>query len=442
MASAIRWRNIRGLHPAFCLSLEPDPERARPREEGRQDAVRAPQGHADEVTSLPRVRPEKAPSASTFFGPMPHSISSTTFMSAAFEVRVGDCLHLLRAMPSDSVQCAVTSPPYWSLRDYGVGGQLGREATPDAYIAKMVEVFREVRRVLRPDGTLWLNIGDRYASKKIPGICKPGDLVGIPWLLALALRGDGWRLRSEMIWHKPNPMPESVKTRPTRCHEQLFLLTKSAKYFYDPEAVAEPAIWASDRRAGAGRIRYGGKRNGQKGTGQESFVSISETRNKRTVWTIAVQHFKGAHFAVFPEKLVEPCILAGSRRGDIVLDPFSGSGTAGLVAVRHDRHFIGLELNPEYAAMARQRISESLEEHVVSPRPRQFPGCGVDMDRMLFYCFPVPVPFFAGSSVTLASAYIEPDFQFWQCEEGAPEDPPPGVAAISGLVPGVPDGRN
>ena len=192
-------------------------------------------------------------------------------------------MRLLRAMLSDSIQCTVTLPPYWNPPDHGMDGQFAREATPDLYIRKMIEVFREVRRVLRPDGTLWLNIGDSYAAKAISGVCKPGELVGIPWRLALALSGDGWWLRSEIIWHKPNPMPESVKTRPTRCHEQVFLLAKGAKYFYDSEAVAEPAIWASDRRAGTGRIRYGGKRNGQKGTGQEIFVSISETRNKRTV---------------------------------------------------------------------------------------------------------------------------------------------------------------
>lgn len=350
-------------------------------------------------------------------------LSPKIIVPATFEVRVGDCLHLLRAMPSDSVQCAVTSPPYWNLRDYGVSGQLGREATLGEYVAKMVEVFREVRRVLRPDGTLWLNIGDRYASRTILGICRSGELVGIPWLLALALRADGWYLRSEIIWHKPNPMPESVKTRPTRCHEQLFLLTRSSKYFYDAQAIAERAIWAGDKRTGAGRIKYGGKRNGQKGTGQESFVSISETRNKRTVWKIAVQHFKGAHFAVFPEKLVEPCILAGSRPGDTVLNLFSGSGTTGAVAVRLGRQFIGLELNPDYAAMARRRISESMEEAVVSLLPRQFVVSEWTMP--LSGCSRALLPVFTGSSGTLATAHIEPDFEFWQFEEGNSEVQPP-----------------
>jgi DNA modification methylase len=285
----------------------------------------------------------------------------------AFEVLNGDALSLLRAMPPDIVQCTVTSPPYWNLRDYCVDGQLGREPTLDEYVSKTVEVFREVRRVLRPDGTLWLNVGDCYASKAVPGICRSGELIGIPWLLAFALRKDGWLLRSEILWHKPNPMPESVKTRPTRCHEQVFLLAKDPKYFYDAAAIAEPAIWASDRRAGAGRIRYGGKRNGREGTGQESFV-----------WTVAVQHFRGAHFAVFPEKLVEPCILAGSRPRDLVLDPFSGSGTTGAVAVRHGRRFVGLELNPEYAGMARQRICESLEGAAFSRQPGRFPSCAGD----------------------------------------------------------------
>jgi DNA modification methylase len=293
----------------------------------------------------------------------------TASLPPTFEVRIGDCVRSLKAMPSGSVQSAVTSPPYWNLRDYGADGQLGLEGTPQAYLANMVAVFRELRRVLRDDGTLWLNIGDSYSNKNLSGWCKGSELVGMPWHLAFALQQDGWYLRSEVIWHKPNPMPESVKNRPTRCHEQVFLFSKNRKYAYDATAIEEPAIWADDKRSGAGRIRYGGKRNGDAGTGQESFVSIKATRNKRTVWQVAVQHFKGAHFAVFPEKLVEPCLLAGTQPGDIVVDPFSGSGTTGVVAVRHGRHFVGLELNPEYAQMATDRILNAIETPLISVFP-------------------------------------------------------------------------
>jgi DNA modification methylase len=334
-----------------------------------------------------------------------------------WDIREGDNLTSLRQMPDESVQTCITSPPYWGLRDYGNDGQLGLEATPEEYTANMVEVFREVRRVLRDDGTLWLNLGDSYTgggtigrndtdadslarrSAKFgtgtavgnqgnrppaPGL-KPKDLVGIPWRVAFALQADGWYLRSDIIWAKPNPMPESVTDRPTKAHEYLFLLTKSARYFYDAQAVSEPLAPASvsrlgqdvDSQVGSDRVpgktngnmkavgsRFGGNKYGDDTSDQSRtksgnvYTGVSGRRNKRTVWTVATQPFKGAHFAVFPPKLIEPCVLAGAPEGDTVLDPFSGSGTTGLVALRHNRSYIGLELNPEYAAMSRDRIRD------------------------------------------------------------------------------------
>lgn len=332
----------------------------------------------------------------------------------------------LRQLPDESVHCCVTSPPYWGLRDYGTGrweggdpnclhkvcgdrpkiesstlrggkastghqqegfksqcprcgakridDQIGLEPTPDAFVAKMVEVFREVRRVLRSDGTLWLNLGDSYQNAKgqaggidpkqparrhglrpndvsIPGL-KPKDLVGIPWMVAFALRADGWYLRSDIVWNKPNPMPESVTDRPTKAHEYIFLLSKSERYFYDAEAIKESASYAGT--AGGihttmgvgGQPRHTGLANG------EPYSS----RNKRSVWTIATAPFPEAHFATFPPELPELCIKAGCQVGGTVLDPFGGAGTTGLVADRLQRNGIMIELNPEYAAMARRRI--------------------------------------------------------------------------------------
>lgn len=272
--------------------------------------------------------------------------------------------------------------------------QIGLEQTPEEYVAQIVEVFAKCWRVLADDGTLWLNLGDsykpagnsstkkglneRYFGKKFnsnkqssdeahldrsrfsaEGV-KTKDLVGIPWRVAFALQSAGWYLRSEIIWHKPNPMPESVTDRPTKSHEHIFLLSKSQTYFYDAEAIKEPAIWASDERKGKGRITYEGKRQGEEGTGQEAFVSISETRNKRDVWTVATRPFKGAHFATYPKKLIEPCVLAGSRENDTVLDPFSGSGTTGIVAIQNGRNYIGLELSKEYASISEQRIYDEI----------------------------------------------------------------------------------
>jgi DNA modification methylase len=389
----------------------------------------------------------------------------------AWEIREGDVLDRLREMPTGFVQCAVTSPPYWGLRDYGQDGQLGLEATPDEYVTKMVEVFAEVRRVLRDDGTLWLNLGDSYAGRGkgpagnlgakhnerhlehktgsiVPNGTKPKDLVGIPWRVAFALQADGWYLRSDIIWHKPNPMPESVTDRPTKAHEYVFLLTKSRKYFYDADAIAEDAearpqqrlTSVADQPSGSARVAAGGHNPTSQG-------GTSATRNKRTVWKITTKPYSEAHFATFPPDLPELCIKAGSsehgccagcgaawervtertgvvlkkpavpiadRRGNdvndkrtalsgtqlapatsrtvgwrpscdceqhedapgelierpdeatdrwvypktpcTVLDPFSGAGTTGMVALRLGRSYIGIELNPEYAEMSRQRI--------------------------------------------------------------------------------------
>jgi hypothetical protein len=298
-------------------------------------------------------------------------------------ILIGDARKRLAELPAGSVRTCVTSPPYFGLRDYGEADQIGLEETPDAYVAEMVALFREVWRVLADDGTLWLNIGDSYAgsgkgpagnlgakhdernmehtklSGNIPIGLKPKDLIGIPWRVAFALQADGWYLRSDIIWHKPNPMPESVTDRPTKSHEYLFLMTKSAKYYYDHEAIKEDAIHSLDRRAGEGRLTYEGKRQGNGGTGQEAFVSIKDKRNKRDVWTINTKPFKGAHFAVMPEALVEPCVLAGSAEGDTVLDPFTGSGTVAVVANRLGRNFVGTELNPEYGEIAKNRITNS-----------------------------------------------------------------------------------
>lgn len=371
-----------------------------------------------------------------------------------------DCLEGLKQLPDNSINCCVTSPPYWGLRDYGVEGQLGLESTPEEYVSKMVEIFREVKRVLRKDGTLWLNLGDRYAaSQSNNGGCSPKstlgggggkyregskneaayhatkprklnhglkakDLVGIPWMVAFALRADGWYLRQDIVWHKPNPMPESVTDRCTRAHEYIFMLTKKRKYFYDREAIREPAKPWNAGRMSAPKM---GKHRPIDPYGQQTkkVYDVIKGANRRTVWTIATQPYPGAHFATFPPKLIELCILAGtspkacevcgapwervverepmeikrSGRGVtlgkygktaasgtmtkpatsvtigwqptctcqnegkgccIVLDPFMGSGTTGMVAAIHQRNFIGFELNPEYCKMAEKRIEPYL----------------------------------------------------------------------------------
>ena len=282
------------------------------------------------------------------------------------EIVVGNALDVLRGMESNSIQACVTSPPYWRLRDYGVAEQLGLEATPQEYVERMVEVFGEVRRVLRKNGTLWLNLGDSYATYSViqrfrHGL-KPKDLVGIPWRVSFALQSAGWWLRSDIIWSKTNPMPESIIDRPTKSHEYLFLLTKSARYYYDAQAIADPA-------SHPGRVfeydgtkknsRAGDKVNDRRttiGNGAPRTIVVGDTRNARSVWTIPTSPFHEAHFATFPPELPRRCILAGSRPGDTILDPFAGAGTTGLVAHRLGRDFVGIELNPKYAEMARRRI--------------------------------------------------------------------------------------
>lgn len=280
-----------------------------------------------------------------------------------WEILTGDVRQRLADIPDGSVRCCVTSPPYWGLRDYGNDGQIGLEQTPEAYVAEMVEVFREVRRTLTDDGSLWLNLGDSYANGN--GLLKPKDLVGIPWRVAFALQADGWWLRQDIIWHKPNPMPESVTDRCTKAHEYVFLLTKLAKYHYDADALREQTVTAIDGRGStqerkeAGHpTRYGMANRGD-GWSMPSISAPEGGRNKRSVWSIATKPFKAAHFAVMPEALVEPCILAGSAKDDLILDPFTGSGTVGSVAIRLGRRFIGCELNPDYVAIAEQRIGST-----------------------------------------------------------------------------------
>jgi DNA modification methylase len=343
------------------------------------------------------------------------------------QILVGDVLTRIAEIPDESVQCCITSPPYWGLRDYGVPGQLGLESTPEEYVARMVEVFREVRRVLRSDGTLWLDMGDSYATgagsvRRCPGGgfqgrdwtgpttqpnrmpiagLKPKDLVGIPWRLAFALQADGWWLRSDIIWSKPNPMPESVTDRPTKAHEYVFLMAKSEKYHYDAAAIRTPfsgetKLLSFETMDYSRRDKYKtpdgwntgpgahgsfhpngrekGKTDKQRGHGRrhdgfnarwdkmEREEQLLNGANKRTVWTIATEAYPEAHFATFPEKLVEPCILAGCPEGGLVLDPFMGAGTVALVALKARRNFIGIELSEAYAKMARERIAPEIAQ--------------------------------------------------------------------------------
>lgn len=300
------------------------------------------------------------------------------------KIITGNAIEVLKELPDCTADCCITSPPYLGLRDYGVNGQIGLEKSVEAYINRLTDIFREVRRVLKNDGTLWLNIGDSYVSSNSEySNCKRKDLIGVSWLLAFTLRNDGWYLRQDIIWEKPNAMPESVKDRCTKSHEYIFLFSKQSKYYFDYEAIKEPAVGFNNIvPAGSkgtlrpnSRLRKGNSRTFRGGgvyTKGQSFNNSAEAmreshgnsenitglRNKRSVWTVATQGYKEAHFATFPEKLIEPCVLAGSRDGGIILDPFIGSGTTAVVAKKHNRGFIGIELNPDYAEMARKRLEE------------------------------------------------------------------------------------
>jgi DNA modification methylase len=281
----------------------------------------------------------------------------------------GDCIEQAKNIPDGVVNTCITSPPYFGLRDYGVEGQIGLEETPDAYVKRLVDVFREVHRVLHDDGTLWLNLGDSYAgncsmvstgragfgeprdrliNRGADGL-KPKDLIGIPWRVAFALQADGWYLRQDIIWHKPNPMPESVTDRCTKAHEYIFLLSKSARYYYDYEAVKEDASYAGQNRGKSRNISPNGM--------TEMDNKQYNTRNKRSVWTVPTRPFSEAHFATFPEELISPCVLAGCPEGGLVYDPFMGAGTTALVAKDLNRTYVGSELNPKYIDIANKRLS-------------------------------------------------------------------------------------
>ena len=286
-------------------------------------------------------------------------------------IYTGDALEVLRGLPDGSVNCCVTSPPYYALRDYGMDGQIGRESSPKEYVSRLTEVFAEVRRVLRPDGTLWLNLGDTYAGRGAEEI-KPKDLIGIPWMAAFALRDDGWYLRNDIIWMKENPMPENERGGGGRGHVHIFLFSKSKLYFIDYMAISEPVTESTKerlKRGIAGSNKYGAPIPGQpkvqtinlpRGHGTISDGDIYPLRSKRDVWIVNTVPFKGGHYAAYPPKLVESCILAGCPVGGVVLDPFMGSGTTGMVAKQHDRHYVGIEINPEFAALAEARSGGDL----------------------------------------------------------------------------------
>lgn len=295
------------------------------------------------------------------------------------KIEFGDCRETMRRWAGEGVkvQTCVTSPPYFGLRDYGHDGQIGLEETPDQYIEAMVEVFNCVKNILADDGTLWLNIGDSYAGNNSQASnngragfgnsrervvnrtgegLKTKDLIGIPWMLAFALRADGWYLRQDIIWHKPNPMPESVTDRCTKSHEYIFLLSKSPKYYYDHEAIKEEGIIPAGTLAAKGSA----ERQNQKGVNARppEYKEYDGQRNKRSVWTVTTKPYEGAHFAVFPTDLIEPCILAGAPVGGVVLDPFMGSGTTAQVAQSLGRQYLGCELNPKYAPLQKKRLAQ------------------------------------------------------------------------------------
>lgn len=342
----------------------------------------------------------------------------------------GDCREILQRLAADGAraQTCVTSPPYFGLRDYGVepsdwpsmsyrtlGGVvdvpamtccLGLEQTPEAFIGHLVLVFRAVRDVLADDGTLWLNIGDSYAGQRgsqpgrvsgsgatvkgqgigagVPNGIKPKDLIGIPWMLAFALRADGWYLRQDIIWNKPNPMPESVRDRCTKAHEYVFLLSKSERYMFDAQAIAEPVAASTVERLAQPTLaqQVGSNRVPGKTNGNMKAVGNTETRNRRSVWTVATRPYKGAHFATFPPALIDPCILAGSRPGDIVLDPFFGSGTTGEVAITHGRRYLGIDMNPGYKPLQDQRLQGAIEARQAAQAERERAAAQLDMFRL------------------------------------------------------------
>jgi DNA modification methylase len=296
-----------------------------------------------------------------------------------YDILQGDAGVMLATLEPESVQTCVTSPPYFGLRDYGVDGQIGLEPSPDEYVARLVEVFRQVRRVLKPDGTLWLNLGDSYAMTTrgaggpgkqltnagsilpdrnaiIPAGIKAKDLLGIPWRVAFALQADGWWLRSAIVWHKPNPMPESVTDRPTSSYEMVFLLAKSERYYYDAEAISEPVAESTIGRLNQDLDAQAGSDRAHGGAKVMKAVGGSGSRNARNVWTVATQPFSEAHFAVMPPELARRCILAGSREGDTVLDCFNGAATTGVAALETFRNYVGIELNPEYIEISRRRL--------------------------------------------------------------------------------------
>ena len=291
----------------------------------------------------------------------------------------GDNRNTLKTLEDKSIHTVVTSPPYWGLRDYGMDNQLGLEETPEEYVNNLVDVFREIKRVLRDDGTVWLNLGDSYSSggrrtttnqslrgDKDYGVTrpapskgiKPKDLIGIPWRVAFALQQDGWYLRQDIIWHKPNPMPESVRDRCTKAHEYIFLLSKNVKYYYDHEAIKEDCITNDN----SNRDRDNTKLNNTPGRTRMAGLKTNNytKKNKRSVWTVTTKPFKEAHFATFPMDLIEPCVLAGCPEEGTVLDPFGGAGTTGIVASNHNRNAILCELNDEYSDIAEKRIESNL----------------------------------------------------------------------------------